>query len=189
MRQGFGEAVASVKRFGVFLAILAVTLLISAQMVRVISPSLMLGLVGIFVTGFLALQLTGWVPKLEGRNSRPFEVICAAIAGLAGGVSGVWGPPTVLYLTALNTEKKEQVRIMGVIFFIGAVLLIPAHIVSGVLTWRTGLFSLLLLPTTLLGVWIGTRIQDRIDQTVFRKATMVVLLITGLNLLRRAFFV
>lgn len=188
MRQGFGEAVASVKRFKLFLAILGIIIVLAAQTVRLISPSLMLGMVGVFVTGFLTLQLVGWVPKLEGRNSRPFEILCATIAGLAGGVSGVWGPPTVLYLTALNTEKTEQVRVMGVVFFIGAVLLIPAHIASGVLTWKTGAFSLMVLPAALIGVWIGQRIQDRIDQAMFKKATMIVLLITGLNLLRRAFF-
>lgn len=187
MRQGFGEAVASVKAFKLFLIVGAVVLLIAAQMIRVISPNLMLGLIGAFVTMFLTMQLVGWVPKFEKQNKKA-EVICATIAGLAGGVSGVWGPPTVLYLTALNTEKKAQVRILGVIFFLGAVLLIPAHIASGVLTWKTAMFSLIILPAALIGVTIGVRIQNTIDQKMFRKATMIVLLITGLNLLRRAFF-
>ncbi|MEK9704861.1 MAG: sulfite exporter TauE/SafE family protein, partial [Paracoccaceae bacterium] len=32
-------------------------------------------------------------------------------------------------------------------------------------------------------------IQDRIDQSVFMRATLLVLMIAGVNLIRRAFFV
>jgi uncharacterized membrane protein YfcA len=35
-------------------------------------------------------------------------------------------------------------------------------------------------------MWIGGRLQDRIDQNGFRRLTLLVLLIAGLNLLRRA---
>ena len=38
----------------------------------------------------------------------------------------------------------------------------------------------------LIGLWAGFRISDRIDQATFRKATLWVLLIAGLNLLRKA---
>jgi uncharacterized membrane protein YfcA len=35
-------------------------------------------------------------------------------------------------------------------------------------------------------MWIGGRLQDRIDQAGFRRATLVVLLLAGANLIRRA---
>ena len=111
-----------------------------------------------------------------------------AFAGFIGGLSGVWGPPVVAYLTALGTEKREQMRIQGVIYGLGAVALTAAHVGSGVLDARTAVFSATLIPSAVVGMWIGGRIQDRIDQTLFRKATLAVLLIAGLNLLRRAFF-
>ena len=34
-------------------------------------------------------------------------------------------------------------------------------------------------------MWAGGAVHDRIDQTTFRRATLVVLLIAGLNLIRR----
>jgi hypothetical protein len=47
-------------------------------------------------------------------------------------------------------------------------------------------FSILMIVPALLGMWVGGRLQDRIDQKTFRRATLFVLLIAGLNLLRRA---
>ena len=90
------------------------------------------------------------------------------------------------YLTALGTEKKEQMRIQGVIYGLGAVVLFFAHLGSGVMRAETLPFSLLMILPALLGMWIGGKLQDRIDQATFRKATLFVLLIAGLNLVRRA---
>jgi uncharacterized membrane protein YfcA len=46
-------------------------------------------------------------------------------------------------------------------------------------------FSAALVVPALIGMWIGFQVQDRIDQAAFRKATLVVLLVAGGNLVRR----
>ena len=42
-----------------------------------------------------------------------------------------------------------------------------------------------MLVPALLGNAIGFRLQDRIDQALFRRLTLVVLIVAGLNLVRR----
>ncbi|SFL66226.1 sulfite exporter TauE/SafE family protein [Shimia aestuarii] len=185
LRQGPRAALHSVVRFRTFLLVGAVALVISAQFVRVLPQNAFLLLIGLPVTAFAAMQLFGVTIALS-KPSRRVEAVIAAIAGGIGGVSGVWGPPTVAYLTALGTEKAEQIRVQGVIYGLGAVLLFFAHIGSGVLRGDTALFSLMLVPPAILGMWLGGRIHDRIDQATFRKATLLVLTIAGLNLIRRA---
>ena len=51
--------------------------------------------------------------------------------GFFGGISGVWGPPTVVMLTARSTGIAEQMRIQGVIYGLGALVLLGAHVGSG----------------------------------------------------------
>lgn len=184
LRQGVGAALGSVKRFRVFLLTGLVFLLISAQMVRVLPQQMMFLAIGVPVTIFVLLQLFGIALTLA-RPTRLAEILVAAFAGLIGGVSGVWGPPTVAYLTALNTEKSEQIRIQGVIYGLGAVALLVAHIGSGVMRLETLPFSILLVVPAVVGMWIGGLLHDRIDQNLFKKATLIVLLLAGLNLLRR----
>lgn len=187
LRQGWRAAMASVQRFGVFLSVGFVFLLASAQLVSVIPAAVMLTALGVMVSGFAMMQLFGYAPKIHNPTKR-VEAIVGGIAGFIGGFSGVWGPPTVAYLTALNTDKQDQIRVQGVIYGLGAVALVFAHVGSGVFSRETAPFSALLVVPALAGMWVGTKIQDRIDQATFRKATLAVLLIAGLNLVRRGLF-
>ena len=131
LRQGPAAAWESVRRFRVFLGAGLVLLLISAQMVRVIPPGLLLMLIGVPITVFCLTQLTGLRLSLSAQSVR-IEIVAGALAGFIGGLSGVWGPPTVAYLTALDTPKAEQVRVQGVIYGVGAVAMTGAHLGSGV---------------------------------------------------------
>ena len=105
-----------------------------------------------------------------------------------GGVSGVWGPPTVAYLSAIDTPKTDHLRIQGVIYALGAFVLLGAHIQSGVLQAETLPLSALMVFPAVLGMVVGLAIHDRLDQATFRKVTQFVLLIAALNLVRRALF-
>ncbi|PYE83908.1 sulfite exporter TauE/SafE family protein [Pseudoroseicyclus aestuarii] len=187
LRQGIGAAWATARRFGVYIAAMLVLLAISAQLVRVLDPDVLLLLIGAPITLFALLQIAGWRPRLARRDRR-IEAGVGALAGFVGGMSGVWGPQLVAYLTALDLDKREMVRVQGVIYATASVALLAAHLQSGVLRAETAPLSALLVVPALAGMLLGARLQDRIDQALFRRVTLWVLLIAGLNLLRRALF-
>jgi uncharacterized protein len=187
LRSGRAAAIASVLRFRVFLLVGLVFLLSSAQLVTRVQPNTFMLMIAIPVVVFVVMQLLGIRFRVHQQSAR-LDAGIGAIAGFIGGMSGVWGPPTVAYLTALDTPKQDQMRVQGVIYGLGAVALTVAHIGSGVLRAETLPFSLLLVLPATVGMWLGGRFQDRIDQATFRKLTLLVLLVAGLNLLRRAVF-
>lgn len=185
LRQGRQAAWESLRRFRVFLIFGGVALLISSQLVRVLPDRAMLLLIGVPVTLFALSQLLGMPLSARALTSRIGAAAIALLAGFVGGVSGVWGPPTVAYLTALGTEKRDQMRIQGVIYGLGSAALAVAHVGSGVLRPETAAFSAALLLPALMGMWAGTLLQDRIAQATFRRVTLVVLAVAGVNLVRR----
>lgn len=185
LRHGVPAAVRSVVDFRVFLIVGGVALMACAQLVRVFPDQIMMAVIGVPVTFFAVLQIAGYQIRLPA-NSRVAEVVAGSVAGGLGGLTGIWGAPTVAYLTALNTPKEDQMRVQGVIYGLGALGLLGAHIGSGVLRAETIGFSLAMVPTAFVGMWTGMAVMDRIDQTAFRRATLFVLLIAGLNLVRRA---
>merc|ERR1711964_917170 len=158
-----------------------------AQMVRFLNAQTMLLVIGVPITFFALWQITGRSFTLAQRSSK-IEVLIGGFAGAIGGVSGVWGPPTVAYLTALGTPKHDQMRVQGVVYGLGAIALMFAHIGSGVLNRETLPFSISLVLPALAGMWLGAQIMDRIDQASFRKATLFILLVVGANLVRRGLF-
>ena len=187
LQHGLGPALASLKRFRVFLGAGLLCLLLSSQLVRVLPVPVLLAMIGGPVALFCIMQLAGWRPHLKNGQNRLAELGIGSVAGFIGGMSGVWGPPMVAYLTAIDTEKREQIRVQGVAYGLGALSLTGAHTVSGVLNAQTVWFSALLVVPSMLGMWCGMKVHDRIDQAAFRKITLWVLLIAALNLLRRAF--
>ncbi len=187
-RQGMAEAWGSVRKYWRMMTAIAVFLVISAQMLPYMPERLMLGLLGGPIVAFAVVQLLGIPLRIRLERRRRAEWGLGVIGGLYGGVSGVWGPPLIVYLLSTGAEPREMVRVQGVVFLMGAVVLMFAHTQSGVLNASSIPFSALLVVPAMLGMWMGYFIQDRLDAVRFRRWTLVLLVLTGLNLLRRAFF-
>jgi uncharacterized membrane protein YfcA len=156
---------------------------LAAQLVPVLPPSAMFLIIGPLITLYAASMLLG--RGLRAGTGPRAEAGMGALAGFFGGISGIWGPPTVAMLVARNTEKREQIRVQGVVYGLGSVLLLVSHLGSGVLRAQTLPLSLMLVPPALAGVMAGFWLQDKLDQESFRKITLWVLLIAGVNLIRR----
>lgn len=188
VRQGMSAAVASARKHWRYLAIAMSCLVVSAQFVTILPSSVLFLILGVPVATFALLQLLGWRPQIAPSQHRKAELGIGAFAGSIGGLSGVWGPPTVLYLTALNVPKIEHVRVQGVVYSTGAVMLALAHLKSGVLNASGFTLSAALILPAVLGLVGGFVVQDRLDQDKFRWAILIVLAVAGLNLIRRGLF-
>ena len=186
LRDGLPVAVATARHYHRFVIATLVLLLVSAQFVELIPQTLFLVLLGLPITVFAALQLAGRKLALRLEHRHRAEWVLGAIGGLYGGVSGVWGPPLLVYLLSVGTDKAETVRVQGVIFLLGAITLLGAHLGTGVLDGPNLIFSALLVLPALAGQTLGQALQDRLDQARFRRWTQVLLVLTGLNLVRQA---
>lgn len=186
-REGTVMVIHDLRQFRVFLIVGGIAMIFGAQLVTVIPQSSLFAVIGCAVLLFTILQLSGWRPYLEHHMRALAEVILGSVAGFVGGMSGVWGPPTVMMLTVFETPKNAQLRIQGVVYGMGAILLTASHIMSGVLDASTALFSLMLVIPAIVGMQLGFFLSDKLNQDGFRRATLIVLAITALNLLRRAF--
>ena len=189
LRQGPKAAWDAIRRFRVFLLAGVAVLLVAAQLVAVLPHHIALLIIGVPITVFAISSLLGKPLRLPSNPSTLTEAIIGGVTGFFGGISGVWGATTVAMLTAQNVGKTEQMRIQGVIYGLGAVALMFAHMASGVLRAETAPLSALLVLPAIIGIGLGFLVQDRIDQTTFKRVTLLVLLIAGLNLIRRGLFV
>jgi uncharacterized protein len=186
LRQGLGPAWASAQTYWRMILLTCIGIVISAPFVVILPQRLMLGLLGVPVMIFALMQLTGWQPTIAPRHRNGAEYGLGLVGGLYGGISGIWGPPAIVYLLAVGTAKAEMVRVLGVVFMIGAAVLTLAHLGSGVLNAVTLPFSLVLVVPAAAGMMLGFRLQDRLDPVRFRFWTLVVLVVVALNLVRRA---
>lgn len=185
-RNGIKAAVESVKTYRRFLLATLILIVISAQFVRVIPQGLFLFLLGMPITLFAGLQLLGKKLALQLQHRNRAEWVLGVIGGLYGGVSGVWGPPLIVYLLSINATKAETIRVQGVVFLLGAIVLLGAHVQTGLMAGTNLWFSACLVVPALIGQTVGQRVQDRLDQGLFRRWTQILLVLTGVNLIWRA---
>ena len=184
-RQGLGAAWESTRDYWRFLTAMVVGIAVSAQVMGGVPVAWLFVALGVPITGYALTQLAGLPLALRLEHRRGAEWGLGAVGGLYGGMSGVWGPPMLVYLTSIGAGKVETVRALGVAFLIGAVVLMLSHLETGLLDARTLAFSAALTVPAQLGMMAGYRAQDRLDQARFRRWTMVVLVVMGANLVRR----
>jgi uncharacterized membrane protein YfcA len=92
----------------------------------------------------------------------------------------------LVFLLSTGADKGPTIRAQGVVFLIGAVALLAAHLRTGVANPASLAFSAALTLPALAGLMMGYAVQDRLDQARFRRWTQVLLVLTGLNLVRQA---
>ncbi len=184
-RFGLTEAKMAIVEYRRYILIVCVMILFVAQLVTHIPTQTMYLVLGIPVVVLSMVQLSGIRFHIPPNHRRLAEWSVGALAGGLGGLTGTWGPPTVLYLIALDTPKVRQMLVQGVVYGLGSVSLLVGHLHSGVLNGKTAPFSAVLLIPAYLGMQAGFRLSDRLHPDVFRKATLVVLMLAGASLVRR----
>ncbi|WGH79204.1 sulfite exporter TauE/SafE family protein [Jannaschia ovalis] len=185
LRAGAGPAIAATRLHWRYVLMVVLAILIAAQAVTAIPRQVFYFVLGIPVVLLSVVQLAGWVLTIPPARRIAAEWGVGAVSGVLGGLVGTWGPTTVLYLMAIETPKDRQMVVQGVIYGIGSVALLVAHLASGLLNERTVWFSAAMLVPAVIGMALGQQISDRMDQARFRKLTLVVLVIAGFNLIRK----
>ncbi|MTH33853.1 TSUP family transporter [Paracoccus limosus] len=186
LRQGWGPALQVSRDYRWHLGMVVLFIPISAFFATRVPQWLMYAAIGLPVTLYAGWQLAGRSLALPLHHRRRAEIVTGIIGGLIGGISGIWGPPLLVLLLSIHAPKDEQMRAQGVVFFIGALALLVAHLQSGLLNAQTLPFSALLVLPAMLGMTLGNMAHDRLDISQFRHWTLLLLVLTGLNMLRRA---
>ncbi len=187
-RFGFSAALREVRSFWRYLLIVCVAILLAAQLVTFLTPRVFYIILGVPVVLLSVIQLSGFQLVIPRGRERLAEWGIGLISGVLGGLAGTWGPTTVLYLIALETPKARQMVVQGVIYGTGAIALLVAHLQSGLFNAQTAPFSAALLLPGFVGMAIGFRLQDRMNPAVFKRVTLIVLVVLGLNLIRKGLF-
>ena len=185
MRYPWSQAGEAVREYWRYILIVCATIVVVAQFITAIPTQTFYLVLGVPVVVLSVVQLIGVRFRIAAAWRHASEWGVGLLAGALGGLTGTWGPPTVLYLIALETPKAKQMLVQGVVYGLGSVSLLAGHVQSGVLTPTTLPWSAALLVPAFLGMRVGFRMSDRLNPEAFRKATLIVLVLAGANLVRR----
>jgi uncharacterized membrane protein YfcA len=120
-------------------------------------------------------------PHLERYLALPMGVC----GGLLGGSTTISGPFIASYTHALKLSKVEFVFFLSLLYLVGASTQVTSYAVLGLFDASVVVVGLASCLPNLLGVWLGLRIQARINQQLFRKLVVLVIGLSGASLVVR----
>ena len=141
--------------------------------------------VGMVVITFALLEQFRLVLPVPAKHERAVGVGAGLLGGLLGGISTAFGPPLVMYFTALRLPKEQFIAAIGVVWSFASVFLITTFYGASILAGERIAWSLAACIPVGVGLWIGIRLRNRIPQGPFRRLVGLALLVLGLNLVRR----
>ena len=147
-----------------------------------ISKFMALGIILVLVLA----NLSGRMPPL-GRTK--FSLVIAGFtASFASGIAGVGGLVLALVYLSLQLEPRVMRATMVVHLLVSLVMSISYQLWFGVMDGQAIERSAVLIPVTLVGVWIGKLMFQPSAEKYYRRVCMIVLVIvTVLGMLRTAF--
>ncbi len=182
-----GILLGALRRFWPLILVFALSTWVGAQILVALDAALLLGLLGAAVVMFSLINLFQPRLRLAAEHERFAGPGVGLVAGLLNGVSTVNGPPLAIYLVSLGLDKETFIGSYGLIALCGSFPLLLSYIGVGLLGPVEFGASLLAVVPALVGVVAGERLRHRIDPELFRRILLAVLIVLGLNLIRRAF--
>lgn len=162
-----------------------VGIVIGYLLFRLLDPKWVAGMVGAMTLVFLLLRfLSRHQP--QKRPSNALGRVMAALSGFTSFVSHSGGPPLNMYVLRLGMSPVPFAATMAFLFFcINLCKWIPYGLL-GLLDWGNLTLSLVLLPISPIGVWLGVRWARRINPVWFYRLVYAGMLFTGIKLLSDA---
>jgi len=156
---------------------------LGALLFKLLDPHIVSGIVGAFTLLFLAQRLI-FPPKLDSAPPpRWLGALLTITSGFTSFIAHAGGPPLNAYLLPLKLKPVVfTATVAFLFFFVNLAKWIP-YAWLGLLDARNFATSLVLLPLAPLGVWIGVRMERRINQVLFYRFVYGGMLLTGLKLL------
>ena len=137
---------------------------------------------GIFLIAYSTYMLLR--PKLVVvRRYLAVDIAAGFAGGLTGGSIAFPGAIPTIWCTARGLEKHEQRGIVQPFILIMQIVTLLYFSRLGIVASGTLTAYLLCMPALLAGTWLGLRMFAAVDEAVFRRIVLVLLLASGTALL------
>ncbi|WP_407270934.1 sulfite exporter TauE/SafE family protein [Radiobacillus sp. PE A8.2] len=116
-------------------------------------------------------------------SSRWFTILMGVLAGFTTMVGNAAGGVMAIYLLVKGLPKREFVGTGAWFFLFVNVIKVPFYIHLGLITFESVTFNLWLVPTIIIGAFIGIKVLKLIPQNVFQALVLIFAAIGALRLL------
>jgi len=148
---------------------------------RRVEERFVLAILGAVIAGYALYALLS--PRLPRLEHPAWAYGFGFLAGVLGGAYNTSGPPVVIFGNCQRWPPSEFKGNLQGFFLVNDLLVIAGHALSQNLTPLVLRDYLIVLPALIVGLFVGGRLDRRLDPALFRKIVLVLLVVMGLRLL------
>jgi len=118
--------------------------------------------------------------KIKIKNEKVAYVPVGILSGLLNGSVSLSGPPIILFLTNQDVPKQEFRATLTANFWILNIITIITFFFKGIIGTEVLRFTAYLLPALILGVVLGIKLGNKVEDDTFKKLTTVLIISMGI---------
>ena len=159
----------------------AIGIPVGAWLLVVVDQELIRRSISATVTFFAILMLIGW--RYRGSVKPVFSAIAGGLGGFISGAAAAGGPAVIMFLLAgpESAARNRAAIILDFLFTQGVALVV--YWFGGLMTAKTLWVALPMLPTLILGTWVGEKCFGKASDQLYRRIALAFLLAIGLSTL------
>lgn len=185
LRSGF--LLYAVRRFWPLLLAMSAATFFGANLLVAVDVALLDGIVGAVVVVF-SITVIRQPRLLLPRRIEPWTgAVAGALGGTLGGITALFGPPILIFLASIGLDRERFVGCITTIYLCAGLAMLTSLAGVGVMQRDELVSSSLATLPLFAGMLAGERLRRRLDEGLFRRIMVLVLMLAGVRLLWRAF--
>ena len=157
-------------------AMLMVTL--SVQFSKSVSSGIMMMVLGGVLIA-LSIYFLIFSQKIRLKASLPGGIAIGTVGGVLSGLFSTGGPPVVLYLSGIISDKMIYFATIQGYFAITDLYGLGTRVFSGIVTWQVLLYAAIGWVGSLIGNTLGGLVFDKINAQTLKKIIYIGMIVSG----------
>ncbi|MBM7615684.1 sulfite exporter TauE/SafE family protein [Alkaliphilus hydrothermalis] len=149
-----------------------------AYLLKVTDETVLKIFVGVLLTFTAIINYYGI--KIKVKNEKLSFIPVGLVSGLLNGSVSLGGPPVVLFLTNQSVEKMKFRANLTSYFWILNIITVPTYFFGGLITKDVVTYTAYLFPGLIIGTLTGIKLGNKVDEELFRKLTLVLIMVMGI---------
>ena len=121
---------------------------------------------------------SGW--QYNGPRTYRVSALVGGMSGFLGGVSGLSGPPPIIYWMAARTGAGLVRANLIILFSFSELVSIVGYYLASIITWEGVLKGLIASPIYFTGLMIGAKLFGKASETAYRRVAFTLILMAAI---------
>jgi len=144
-----------------------------------LEPGLVIRIIGSIIIMSALLQLSGW--SYKGPRGAVPAASAGVACGLINGFSGLGGAPLVLYVLSKPVPAEFHRANLIIAVTVISFCVFTAIVIGGGMGGESLARGVVIAPMQLVGAWIGAGLFQRLPGEVFKRFSLIMLIVLGLS--------